>query len=407
MSHTPAMFHGPAGARTAVSFFINGVPYHADASNPSFETLIDELRSENADPERLIALTKPAQIIVQAVADAEAADYLAAGVVSVTTSEVRYNGDMVTGVLVKRILEMLSEGFNIMPMVRFLENLYLNPNEWARDELYLWLENNNLPITEDGCFLAYKKVNVNFTSIHDGKTKNDPGRTVSVPRHTVDTVRENTCSTGLHFCSKSYLPKFGGSTVIVLKINPADVVSIPSDYDNAKGRAWKYEVLNVFGEDPATKVWPTVVAPNGETVTLPTDNGDQPLVIGSDLAKSLFAACNAIGLTDREDRLEWAYETLADRGDLDDYFVVDSFVYLTQEQATYLLAEADMLRDYAEAFKALKVEVKEDSKQAQIDAINSYGIIALRREASKAGYIGAWKGPNAYALRAYLIRNIK
>jgi hypothetical protein len=30
----------------------------------------------------------------------------------------------------------------------------------------------------------------------------------------------------------------------VVKINPADVVAIPSDYANAKGRAWTYEVVD-------------------------------------------------------------------------------------------------------------------------------------------------------------------
>jgi len=50
-------------------------------------------------------------------------------------------------------------------------------------------------------------------------------------------------STGLHFCSRSYLGRFGGSNIMVLKIHPKDVVSIPTDYDDAKGRCCKYEVI--------------------------------------------------------------------------------------------------------------------------------------------------------------------
>ncbi len=30
---------------------------------------------------------------------------------------------------------------------------------------------------------------------------------------------------------------------MILKVNPKDVVSIPSDYDNAKGRTCRYEVI--------------------------------------------------------------------------------------------------------------------------------------------------------------------
>lgn len=45
-------------------------------------------------------------------------------------------------------------------------------------------------------------------------------------------------------------------------------------------------------------------------------------------------------------------------------------------------------------------------RQNAIKAINSYGIETLRREASKAGMPGAWKGPKADALRQYLISKI-
>jgi hypothetical protein len=46
---------------------------------------------------------------------------------------------------------------------------------------------------------------------------------------------------------------------MVVKINPADVVSIPNDYSNTKGRTWRYEVV---GEIPFEKVeamsWPAI-----------------------------------------------------------------------------------------------------------------------------------------------------
>jgi hypothetical protein len=38
---------------------------------------------------------------------------------------------------------------------------------------------------------------------------------------------------------------------MILKISPADVVSIPSDYNGAKGRCMRYEVVAEVGGDPA------------------------------------------------------------------------------------------------------------------------------------------------------------
>jgi hypothetical protein len=65
-------------------------------------------------------------------------------------------------------------------------------------------------------------------------------------RNRVNEDKDQTCSSGLHFCSREYLPHYGsaeGGRVVVIKINPQDVVAIPSDYENAKGRCCRYEVL--------------------------------------------------------------------------------------------------------------------------------------------------------------------
>ena len=131
-----------------------------------------------------------------------------------------------------------------------------NPSKRAVDELYGFLEKNSLPITPDGHFLAYKKVRQNYFDCHTGKMDNSVGKIVEMERNEVDDNKDQTCSTGLHFCSQEYLPHFGGgdSRVVIVKINPRDVVSIPVDYNNAKGRACRYEVIGEVGANPDDKV---------------------------------------------------------------------------------------------------------------------------------------------------------
>ena len=117
------------------------------------------------------------------------------------------------------------------------------------DELYGYLEANNQPITEDGCFIAYKRVRLNYKDIHSGTMDNSVGKTPSMDRGEVNDDREVTCSTGLHFCGMSYLKHFPGGRIVIVKVNPADVVSIPKDYNAAKGRACKYEVIGELEND--------------------------------------------------------------------------------------------------------------------------------------------------------------
>jgi hypothetical protein len=135
------------------------------------------------------------------------------------------------------------------------------------------LEKGGMPITPDGYFLAYKKVRANYKDCHSGTMDNSVGKTVSMERNAVDDNRENECSHGLHFCSESYLSQFGGDRIMILKINPRDVVSIPKDYQNAKGRACSYEVIGElegsFKTEP-TKAFTSPVQTNGFGVNAAT-----------------------------------------------------------------------------------------------------------------------------------------
>lgn len=177
------------------------------------------------------------------------------GNVSIEGETLFWKGKELNTGLATRMIAMLQEGFPIEPMVLFMENLMSNPSKRSVDELYGFLEKSNLPITPDGHFLAYKKVRDNYFDVHSGTMDNSVGQVLEMERNTVDDDKNRTCSAGLHFCSMSYLSSFGGERTVILKINPRDVVSIPSDYNDAKGRACRYEVigeLNVNPEDAFT-----------------------------------------------------------------------------------------------------------------------------------------------------------
>lgn len=155
--------------------------------------------------------------------------------------------------LLGKIMKMNEQGFDSQPIVNFVANLYQNPSQDSIDELYLFVEKNELPITEDGYLIAYKIVNNDYMDHYTRTIRNKIGDIPEMDRNQVDPNRNATCSRGLHFCSREYLPHYGSTSTnddhcMIVKINPADVVSIPYDYNNAKGRAWKYEVIGEVEE---------------------------------------------------------------------------------------------------------------------------------------------------------------
>lgn len=154
--------------------------------------------------------------------------------------------------LQRRLLAMFDEGDDLrelsyMSFARFLKNLFRNPSYRSVQQLYGFLEANDLPITPNGKFFAYKKVAHDYLDIHSHTFDNSIGKTVEMNRNEVDDNPDRTCSAGLHVCSESYLPHYGSSDldhVMVCEVDPADVVSIPTDYNNAKMRTCKYVVVD-------------------------------------------------------------------------------------------------------------------------------------------------------------------
>lgn len=216
-----------------VTLMLNGRTETITDSHPNYERIREAVKVKDMDlVESLVNVAK------------QVTNWMV-GKVHINNGQVFYNEQLIHGALVDRILAMIEEGFDANPMIRFLDNLMQNPSKRAVDELYGFLECTSLPITEDGHFLAYKKVREDYRDFYTGKMDNSVGQTLEMPRNSVDEDKDRTCSTGLHFCSLSYLSQYYGSQgrVVILKINPRDVVAIPSDYNNAKGRACRYEVI--------------------------------------------------------------------------------------------------------------------------------------------------------------------
>ena len=151
----------------------------------------------------------------------------------------------------------------------FLINMFKNPFINAVEEIYEYCLAKDFEITEDGCLLAYKNVRKDFSSIYDGgKTKHAIGQITKVENF--DTNRSRECSSGLHFCSKSYLSFYSGDVTIIVKINPMHICAIPKDYNFSKGRCTQYEMVGVMGKDGTLQTTNIEAATGQKTVKTTT-----------------------------------------------------------------------------------------------------------------------------------------
>lgn len=155
-----------------------------------------------------------------------------------------YRGKPIHNVITDKIMDLMRAGEPFTYMVRFLENCYANPNPDSIEQLLKFLEHGSMPITEDGCFITYKAVNKEYKDYHTGKFDNRVGKTCRMDRKLVDPNPNAACSTGFHVGSFNFAKSFGGCEhLMMIKVNPKNCVSVPTDHSHEKLRVCEYLVV--------------------------------------------------------------------------------------------------------------------------------------------------------------------
>jgi hypothetical protein len=221
-----------------LTLILNNKAYQVLPDHINYRMILDALPTANQEE------------LLELVDIQKAVSIFSDGRVEVKNGKVLFDGEEVHGSISKRILEFMSKGLPFQPLVNFLNNLMENPSMQSQKELYDFLEHEHLPITEDGYFLAYKAVRSDFMDKYAGKFRNQVGDVCEMVRARVDDNRSVGCSQGLHAGALNYVANYGsvdsGDHIMIVKINPRDVVSVPSDCNCEKLRTCKYEVVGEY-----------------------------------------------------------------------------------------------------------------------------------------------------------------
>ncbi len=221
-----------------ITLYVGDEVYCIANDHPSHRLLINKLK--NKDFDRIKELACPSHIFEYAF-DAK-----------IVGDEIIVNGKPLHNTLATRTLELSRGGFDVKFLLAFLANCEKNPSNKSIMELYDFLENRNLPLTEDGCFLAYKRVREDWFDIYSGTIENKIGSTIKMPRTNVDDDRRHQCSYGLHVGALEYVRGYGsGGHILIVKVNPKDCIAVPLDHNAQKLRVAEYEILYELTEDRA------------------------------------------------------------------------------------------------------------------------------------------------------------
>lgn len=210
--------------------------------------------------------------------------------VTYTNGVLYFDGDPVNNAIAKKIIEFVEAGVeDWKPLVLFMQKVFANPNEHSREQLFEWMTRHRFAINEEGDILGYKSVQsttqdgFTYESITagddtvtvDGKeyTGNVPqnvGSVVEMSRSAVEFDPSNGCSNGLHVANFRYASTWtwaDGRTVLLVAMNPRDVVSVPTESNFEKVRCCRYRVVKVVDREVDDALM--IEAPKPEPVATP------------------------------------------------------------------------------------------------------------------------------------------
>lgn len=165
------------------------------------------------------------------------------GKIVIRNGQLFYGEHEVQNTLVDRILANMKDGTCFKRYIAFLDKLLENPSSRSLDQLYDFLKYTCLRIADDGYVYAYKGITSDWKDAYTGRIDNSVGKTITMPRNLISDDPDHACHKGLHCGTIKYAREYSGSRLVIVKVHPKDVVSVPKDCTYQKCRVCEYTVV--------------------------------------------------------------------------------------------------------------------------------------------------------------------
>ena len=232
------------------------------------------------------------------------------GAIEVGSDGATLDGVKIPESILDKINELRRSGYSWQQHQKFWFRCLLNPRPESIVDLFRFIEHHDLVITEDGKFLGYKAITHNFRDKYTNSIDNTIGTIVTMPREQVEYNPDRACSTGLHVACYNYAKNYmcPGDRLVIVEVDPANVVSVPRDSNSEKIRVCEYKVVREV--DPEASPMKTSVVEVKDTVIATQDGDDfvsvKPGSHWGEVEHRLFlTACGAALEKNKDGSIDW------------------------------------------------------------------------------------------------------
>lgn len=221
--------------KSGVTMFKGAKSLHVHADNENYAEVVAAIMNQDLDG-------------AWSCADiATAIEQFSEGNIKVVDGVVSVGGFVVNNKMADKLVQMtFQDRAGAKVFARFFSHLMNHADPRVIEELYGFLSHNDIKLNEDGSFNAFRAVTHDYLDKYSRKIDNSVGAEPEMPRSMVDADKNRTCSRGLHFASIAYARGMyysPGDRIVEVTIWPEDVIAIPTDYSEQKGRCCKYKVI--------------------------------------------------------------------------------------------------------------------------------------------------------------------
>ena len=219
-------------------------------ANNGIPTTVQEI-IDHAVPASSLEFTSPTVAKTESIATGSNRESAAEQAATDTIVAV-VDGQVVHGVekLSNQITRAAAKGQSVTGMQNLLTRMaaIAGRRRHSNEDLLRFMERGDLPVADDGSILIYKVLRTDsnsqnrFVDCHTRKVSQKVGSYVYMDEKLVDMDRNNECSNGLHVARRAYVGKFNGDVCVLAKVNPEDVITVPS-YDANKMRVCGYHII--------------------------------------------------------------------------------------------------------------------------------------------------------------------
>lgn len=162
----------------------------------------------------------------------------------IVNSQITYQGERINSSIAAILIHRIEMGDQPLHLAAFIKRAVKNPSKVSMDTLFDFLAYNNIMINRSGMVLGWKFVNTDYRDNYTNSIDNSVGSVVEMERDKVDPNPDNTCSSGLHVGSIEYVARSANyNRIVLVSLDPADAVVVPTDYNGQKLRSCRYTVI--------------------------------------------------------------------------------------------------------------------------------------------------------------------